>query len=154
MKTLIFNGSPKKNGDTEALINEMMKYLNGEVKILSFHDNISPCIDCRHCWSSPGCSINDKMGEIYPYLEECDNIIVASPIWFSELSGILLNMASRLQTYFAAGYFRKEEMKLKKKNSVLILAGAQKGTETKARSTAHTFLKYIAALLSSQMFFL
>lgn len=145
MKTLIFNGSPKRNGDTETLINELIKYLDGDMKILSFHDNISPCIDCRHCCSKPGCSIDDRMQEIYPYLEECDNIVIASPIWFSELSGVLLNMASRLQTYFAASYFRKEDTKVKKKNSVLILAGAQKGTETKAISTAHTFLKYLNA---------
>jgi hypothetical protein len=30
VKTLIINGSPRKNGDTMTLINEMTKYLNGE----------------------------------------------------------------------------------------------------------------------------
>lgn len=34
MKTLIFNGSPRKNGDTKSLINHMTESLNGEYKIV------------------------------------------------------------------------------------------------------------------------
>jgi hypothetical protein len=35
VKTLIFNCSPKVNGDTEALVYELASHLNGEVKIIS-----------------------------------------------------------------------------------------------------------------------
>lgn len=101
MKTLIFNGSPKKNGDTEVLVNELAKKLIGEVKIISCFNNISPCVDCRFCWSNTGCSINDEMQEVYSYLDDCDNVVLASPIWFSSLSGPLLNLTSRMQTKFA-----------------------------------------------------
>ncbi len=147
MKTLIFNGSPKKNGDTVALIDEFKKHLKGDIKVISAHfDDISPCIDCRYCWRNSGCSINDKMQEVYEYIEECDNIVIASPIWFSELSGPLLNVASRVQTYFAAKYFRGIDAIPKTKNSVLILAGAEKGTELKASTTAHTIFKFFNAL--------
>ena len=147
MKTLIFNGSPKKNGDTAALIQEFTKYLNGEVRIVStYSDNISPCIDCRHCWNDSGCIINDDMQNVYPYLEACDNLVIASPIWFSELSGPLLNLASRIQTYFAAKQFRNEPNRIKHKNGILILVGAESGTEEKASSTAHTIFKYLNAL--------
>ena len=51
MKTLILNGSPRPNGNTVALINELKKHLEGEVIELSaFRSNIAPCVDCRGCW--------------------------------------------------------------------------------------------------------
>lgn len=143
MKTLILNGSPKKGGDTAALINEMAKNLIGEVKILSHLDEISPCIDCRFCWQNLGCCINDKMQEVYPYLDECDNVVLASPIWFSSLSGPLLNISSRIQTLFAATYFRGETKKSNVKSGVIILVGAQKGTETIPTANALTIMKYM-----------
>ena len=109
MKTLIFNGSPRKNGDTESLIKKVTGEIKGEYKIVNAYTaNISPCIDCRFCWDNSGCIIRDEMQEVYEYIQECDNIIIASPIYFSELTGKLLDLGSRLQTYFCARFFRKE----------------------------------------------
>jgi multimeric flavodoxin WrbA len=52
MKTLIFNGSPRKSGDTVSLINKMTENLNGEYLIIHVYESgIQPCIDCR----SSGC---------------------------------------------------------------------------------------------------
>ena len=83
METFIFNGSSKRNGDTAALIQAFTKYLNGEVRIVSAHfDNISPCVDCRHCWNNTGCIINDNMQNVYPYLETCDNLGQSNPTLF------------------------------------------------------------------------
>lgn len=147
MKTLIINGSPKRNGDTAALIQELAKHLDGEVQIVSSHfDGISPCTDCRYCWNHSGCSIQDKMQDIYSYLVDCDNFVIASPIWYSELSGPLLNLASRFQTYFVSRVFKNEPHKLKHKRGVLLLAGAEPGTEVKAVSTANTIFRNVNAL--------
>lgn len=143
MKTLIVNGSPKKDGDTAALINELTKYLIGDVRIISHFDDISPCNDCRDCWQNPGCIIDDEMQKVYPYLDECDNIILASPIWFSSLSGPLLNICSRIQSQFAATYFRGETKNSKAKNGVIILVGAEKGTATVPTANALTIMKFM-----------
>jgi multimeric flavodoxin WrbA len=143
MKTLIFNGSPKKHGDTEALIDEFVKHLAGDIKIISCYNQISPCMDCRYCWQNPGCSIKDDMQEVYPYLNACDNIVLASPIWFSSLSGPLLNLSSRIQTLFAASFFRGECTVTKQKNGVIILVGAEKGTEKTPIGNAHTIMKFM-----------
>lgn len=144
MKTLIFNGTTRKNGDTQALVDAFTAALHGEVRSLTYFDNISPCLDCRRCWKQPGCCLQDKMQEIYPYLAECDVVAVASPVWFSSLSGPLLNMASRLQTYFSGRFFRGETDGLRPKSGVLLLAGAEPGTEKKPIETAHTILKHIS----------
>jgi len=146
MKTLILNGSPKVNGDVAALVNEMTRHLHGEVRVLSHADGISPCVDCRHCWTHDGCCLDDALVEVYPFFNECDNVILASPIWFSELSGPLLNLASRfVQCNFAAQHFRGVIPNIRPKRSVLILCGAEPGTEKKAATTAHTILKFMNA---------
>jgi multimeric flavodoxin WrbA len=143
MKTLIINGSPKKNGDTTILIDEFKKHLEGEVKTISCFSNISPCSDCRYCWVNSGCCIDDEMQDIYPFLDECDNVVLASPIWFSSLSGPLLNIASRIQTLFAAVYFRNELKSIKQKNGVILIVGAEKGTEVVPTQNALTIMKFM-----------
>jgi len=142
MQTLIFNGSPKINGDTDVLVNKLAFHLTGDVKIISLHNNISPCIDCRYCWENIGCAINDEMQDIYKFLETCDNVVFASPIWFSSLSGPLLNLTSRIQAVFAARYFQKKQLLLKQKKGVVILVGAQLETKDIPTQIAIAIMKY------------
>jgi multimeric flavodoxin WrbA len=148
MKTLILNGSTRRDGDTARLVGELRAHLEGEVVELSCFDGFSPCTDCQACWSAPGCSLPDGMRDFYPFFEVCDNLVVASPVWFSELSGPLLNLASRLiQPYFAARRFRGEVLAVRQKRGVLILtAGGEKRTEEKAASTAHALFQSMNAL--------
>jgi len=141
MKTLILNGSPRTNGNTEILIDEFLKNLEGDHKIINAYDcNIKACIDCRFCWKNEGCSIIDGMQEVYSYIQECDNILIASPIFFTEISGQLLAVSSRLQTYFCARYFRKEVPIRKSKKGGIILAAGGNGNVEKALNTASVLL--------------
>ncbi|MBQ8228566.1 MAG: flavodoxin family protein [Clostridia bacterium] len=135
-RTLIINGSPRKNGDTVSLIKNLITQLNGEYKIVNaYYSDISPCMDCRYCWSNDGCSINDKMTEIYDYIEDCDNIVIASPIYFSQPTGKLLDLCSRFQTYFAAKHFRNQIPTIKTKKGAVILVGGGDGNPQKAYET-------------------
>ena len=146
MKTLIFNGSPRKGGNTVSVINKLIENMQGEYKIVdAYCSNISPCMDCRWCWKHNGYCIDDEMQEIYSYIQECDNIIVASPIYFSELTGKLLDLGSRLQCYFSAGYFRNENLIIKEKKGAVILVGGGDGNVDKAYDTASTLLKHMNA---------
>jgi len=149
MQTLIFNGSPKINGDTTSLIDEFKSHLKGEVRVISFQNNISPCVDCRYCWEHIGCAINDEMQDVYEYIKTCDNIVIASPIWFSSISGPLLNLTSRVQSIFAAAYFQKEQILLKEKKGVVIIVGAQPETIDIPTQTALAIMKHLNVNRSS-----
>jgi multimeric flavodoxin WrbA len=107
MKTLIFNGSPRKNGDTASLVNKVLEDLNGEFKIVNAYDcGVQPCMDCRYCWENRGCRINDSMREIYQYIQECDNVIIASPIYFSvRITSLLLKTKKRCAACIASSAF-------------------------------------------------
>ena len=147
MKTLIFSGSPRKDGDTAALIDEFVRQLDGEVEIVDvFERNIASCIDCRFCWENEGCSQLDDMQDVYDLIQECDNILIASPVFFTEVTGQLLVVASRLQTYFCARYFRKETpvAKIKKGGILLVQGGGHKAE--KAADTAAALLKEMNAI--------
>ncbi len=142
MKTLILNGSPRENGDTAGLIKELKKQLPGECKIVdAYRCSISPCVDCRYCREHSGCAIKDEMQEVYRYIQECDNILIASPVYFSELTGKLLDVGSRLQTYYCAASFRKETPIIKEKRRAVLLVGGGDGRMDKAYGTACTLLR-------------
>jgi Multimeric flavodoxin WrbA len=109
MKTLIINGSPRMNGGTSSIVSNLKESLNGDIEVLhTYRCEISPCLDCRFCWTHSKCAINDDMQEVYKYINEADNIIITSPIYFGELTGSLLNWASRLQYFWTSKNFRKE----------------------------------------------
>ena len=144
MKTLTLNGSPRINGDTSRIIKKFTEKKIDEYKIVdAYRCNISACLDCRHCWKNNGCSINDEMQDIYKYIQVCENILIASPLYFSELTGKLLDVGSRLQTYFCARFFRNEEPVVKSKKGAVILVGGGDGHIDKAYSTACTLLRHM-----------
>jgi multimeric flavodoxin WrbA len=122
LKTLIINGSPRKNGDTAALISEFKKHITGEVtEISAYYDKIKPCIDCRYCWKQKGCVIKDDMAKIYD--DDFDTVVIASPVYMSTLPGPLVSLASRFQSHYAAKRFLKDKIDVKSKNAVLLLTG-------------------------------
>lgn len=146
MKTLILNGSLRPDGDVAALIAALKSTLSGDVLELPA-ENISGCTDCRYCWRRSGCAINDGMQAAYPFYEACDNLVLASPVWFSTLSGPLLNLAGRLgQPYFAARRFRGETPVVRpKRGAILLAAGNEKGGAEGAAQTARFILKCLGA---------
>ena len=144
MKTLIINGSPRLSGDTASLVRRLAEHLRGEVTIVdAYRCNISPCVDCRYCWQNEGCAISDGMQELYAYLESCDNAVIASPVYFSELTGKTLDLGSRLQTYFCARFFRNVSPRLKEKRGGIILVGGGDGSINKAEDTARILLRHV-----------
>lgn len=141
MKTLILNGSPHPNGDTAKLLHRLVEQLEGEYRIYNAYTaKLSPCMDCRACRKQDGCVIQDEMQEIYAYLTECDHILIASPVYFSELTGKLLDLASRLQRYFNARVYLGKEPLSKPKRGAILLVGGGMGKMEKAVNTATILL--------------
>lgn len=121
---LILNGSPNKNGNTMKVVNKLLEKIDDEVHIVNaYNDKIKSCTDCKYCEYKSGCSIKDKMIEIYEIIQKSDTIIIASPLYFATFSGELINLISRFQTYFSGKYIRKETVPKVKKGILLVTAG-------------------------------
>lgn len=146
MKTLLFNGSPRPNGDTAQLLRLFAGALSGESKTVRAYDGgIKPCVDCRYCWEHPGCAVQDGMQEVYRWIQDCDNIVLGSPIYFSELTGQLLAVLSRLQALFCARFFRGEQAVLRGKKGAILLIGGGDGGMARAETTAKILLRQMGA---------
>ena len=137
MKTLILNGSPRNDGDTAALIQQLLMHLQGEYRIYDcYSSDISPCTDCRCCRALPYCPKEDTMQEIYSDLTECDNLVLASPVHYAELSSGLLKAASRFQVYSSALIFRREPLPVSVKRGAVLLSQGGSGGAERAYETA------------------
>lgn len=154
MKTLIFNGSPRKNGVSSNIISEITKKLTSEYEVISAYElNVSPCIDCRGCKKTDLCVINDNMQLIYNKILDAENIIIVSPIYFSTLTGPLLCMFSRLQLFFTSRFFNKSKKYITtpKLGALILTAGGSTKDFSSAISTASIILNEMNATLSSTL---
>ncbi len=113
MKVLIINGSPHHSGATYTALHEVEKILNQEdietIWINVPHD-ISSCLDCDYCNSSKkGCIKNDIINETYPLLDECDGLLVGTPVYYGGVNGSLTSYLDRL----FASYPNKRTLNMK-----------------------------------------
>ena len=124
MKALIINGSPNKSGETVSMINYILDSYTGEYRrVDTYYAGISPCMDCRACHTQDRCIIEDDMGEIYRYIRDCDRLILASPLYFSQFTGSLLSFMSRLQLFCSQKYIRKTGVDIREKKGLILLNG-------------------------------
>ena len=155
MNTLIINGSPRKNGGTSALVRALSAELPGDVHVVdTYYANVSPCLDCRHCWEERGCVLQDEMQDIYRRIDEADCIVLASPIYFAELTGSILNWASRLQYLFASARFRKDPVIEKKRRcGVLLLVDGGQGEYEVAEAMGRRLLRTMGAPCGEMLYY-
>ncbi len=147
-EVLIFNGSPRPNGDTEQLISILKGQLKdcNISKVDTYRAKISPCVDCRYCWEKPECCIKDDMQEVYEKIQTADWIILASPVHYAEVSGSLLQVMSRLQPFWMAKQHRGEDMFItKKRQGAAILAAGGTGKATAANAMMKRLLHCMMA---------
>ena len=146
MKTLIFDGSPHRAGDTAALLAALQETLPGEKRIVrAYEAGIAPCLDCRFCQRHPACAQKDGMEEVYRWIEKSDAVVIASPLYFSQLTGPLLSLLSRLQAFYCARRFLGRELAGGPKRGGLLLVGGGDGSPDPAVRTARCLLRLVNA---------
>lgn len=125
MKTLVILGAARKNGHTRKMVDLFLSHLEGEAEIIdAYRTDVKPCMDCRYCWKKKECAIKDGMQDIYKKIEEADNILLASPMYFHSVTGRMKTLIDRLQVYWA-GHVRNDMPETyTKKGAILMVGGA------------------------------
>lgn len=89
MKILAIQGSPRKNGNTAVLLKHYLLgieeiHQDAEIKMINLTEkNIQSCMGCDGCRNSKRkCVIKDDMHELYSDILEADLLILASPIYW------------------------------------------------------------------------
>jgi multimeric flavodoxin WrbA len=111
MKVLGIAGSPRRGGNTDLLLAEVMKGAasqGAEVKTVILNNlKITPCQHCDACLATGKCRIDDDMQMIYRQLKEADRVALASPIQFMGPTAQMKLMIDRCQALWARKYVLK-----------------------------------------------
>jgi multimeric flavodoxin WrbA len=106
MKILALVGSPRKGGNTDTLIGEILKGCrttgHTSEKLYLYDYEISACTDCRSCKSGDYvCVLCDGMQQIYPKMEEADVIIFGTPIYWYGPTAKMKLLVDRMRPFIA-----------------------------------------------------
>ena len=102
MKVLLINGSPRKAGNTFLALSEVAKELerNGvETELISLGTHpVRSCIACNTCKKGEEhkCVFDDDLcNQVTAKMNECDGLIIGSPVYYGQPNGGLLSLLQR-----------------------------------------------------------
>ena len=90
MKVIGISGSPRIGGNSEILLDQVLKGAKDNGADISKYilDNmdIAPCHACEECAKGIDCKNNDECNELLDEVLACDAIVFASPIYYGQMS--------------------------------------------------------------------
>ena len=101
-KIVILNGSPRKKGNTSALVKAFTEGAesagNTVTEFFLSSMDIHGCKGCFGGHSSRECPCvqKDDMAQIYPAIKDCDVVVLATPLYYWNMSGQLRTAFDRL----------------------------------------------------------
>ena len=104
MKVIGLSGSPRKDGNTECLINECLSEFEKHGWTVAKHylseKIIHPCLGCDSCVDSGVCVIDDDDASVlFADLISCDAVIIGSPVYYRNISAQLKAVFDRTYAY-------------------------------------------------------
>ncbi len=106
MKLLVIIGSHRKNGNTANIVNMLNYELssqanNNEITVNTVylaHQNIQMCRGCRICFDKGEqfCPLKDDLLQIKEKIAASDVIILASPVYVEDVTGVMKNWIDRM----------------------------------------------------------
>ena len=111
MQVLIFQGSPRKKGNTEVLLNAVgagIRAGGGDYETIRLYDlRIQPCIGCGGCDKTGKCVLEDDMSGLYEKIIAAKRVIIASPIYFYNVTAQAKAFIDRTQALWSWKYLLK-----------------------------------------------
>ena len=118
MKVIAFNGSPRKEGNTVALLNMVLDEIKGagiETELYSLAGkSIQGCVACYQCMKNKNgkCAVEkDIANECIAKMREADGILLGSPTYFSDVTAGMKALIERAGLVARANdYFLKRKV--------------------------------------------
>lgn len=107
MKIVVINGSPRKNGATAKILKRMQEKLESKTDVFITYYNLEEyslldCSGCLSCYSKGVCHLKDDLESINREVADSDALIIGSPVYVSNVPGIL-------KRYIDRGHFVLEQ---------------------------------------------
>lgn len=111
MKILGISGSPRKNGNTDIILNQILSVFDTsqiDIDLIYLRDySITPCIGCERCRNDLTCTqFYDGMTLIYPTIEAADCLVLGSPVYNYNITSQMKSFIDRLYPYYIFSHDR------------------------------------------------
>lgn len=137
-KILLISGSPRK-GNTDFVLSKIFDGIKNEKELIFLKDkNIQHCTGCLSCHDKPECVIDDDMTQIRAKMLNSDVIVIGTPNYFGNVSGLLKDFVDRTHPFYKA-----ELLKDKKVILIMVGGGEIEASQKYLGNTMHGFLKYL-----------
>lgn len=139
VKVAAFLGSPRKGGNTEILLENVLRgarQAGADVQLIRLAElSIEGCRNCGGCMKSGRCVVKDDMAGIYDAIRTSDRFVLASPIYFFSVSAQAKLMIDRCQAFWAEKYLLKRSLPAGPggRAGLLLLVGAYTGKQDGVR---------------------
>lgn len=112
MNILVVTGSPRKNGNTEIMAEvfaQSSTEAGHQVTIRKLSEKkVNPCIACKYCFTHDGtCVQKDDMNELLKDLNQADMLVIASPIYWFDVSAQTKCFIDRMYAFAKKGFHIK-----------------------------------------------
>lgn len=91
MKVIGIVGSPRKNGNTNILVQQVLEgaaEAGAETRNFILNEmNYRGCQGCGYCKSHDKCKLEDDLVEVFDELASADGVVFGSPIYFGQFTG-------------------------------------------------------------------
>ncbi|MDF2568783.1 MAG: NADPH-dependent reductase [Sporomusa sp.] len=110
MKVLAIIGSPRKHGNTAALVTAVCKGAeaagHGTEVINLTSLTINDCTACGACKAGKVeyCAINDDMQQLYFKIAAADCLIIGTPVYMGQMTGKMKNFFDRWYAFIDSNY--------------------------------------------------
>lgn len=103
-KIIVLDASPRKKGNSAVIAQTIAETAKGaEVEIFALRDkNVNGCIACDFCKTqeTPVCVQKDDMGALIEKIDQCDGIVLLSPVYFGYLNAQGKTALDRMYCFF------------------------------------------------------
>ncbi len=141
-------GSGRKEGNTGALVEEVLKQTGSETELVWLIDlNVGYCTGCMRCTFEGNCWQQDGMTELYKKMIDSEAIVIGSPCYYGDVSGLVKSMMDRSIALGYMGIGKESETPmhgrkpLADKPAAVVSAVAGHGVE-RALETMERFVSY------------
>jgi len=116
MNILIINGSPRRK-NTWQIIERTKQTLKNRDNNITFteidliNENIPPCTGCYNCFNNgeETCPHANIIQPIVEQMKTCDGLIITSPVYALNVTGLIKNFIDHLAYFYHRPYFFEEK---------------------------------------------
>ena len=109
MNILALLGSPRRGGNTEVLLDELLAAARSRGhmvhKVRLYDRSIRPCLDCRACKRREDhtCAVEDDMADLHDRLARADVLVFGTPIYWYGPTAQMKLLVDRLRPFVVSG---------------------------------------------------